>query len=152
MGSLARKQRRQIARRWAMAGITQETAGACVDAIRDNKEAVRKEAKGIAMATLTKYREKVKNNVYNEIIPMVQGDMIVLFLYCLHSRWGFGQKRLKDAASDLWDVVGEMQKERVNGDTLSECIKEETGLNLPEVFARLSNEARKENERRHGRN
>lgn len=76
-----------------MAGITQETAGACVDAIRDNKEAVRKEAKGIAMATLTKYRENVKNNVY----------------------------------------------------------KEETGLKLPEVFARLSNEARKENEKRHGR-
>ena len=147
MGSIARHQRREIARKWAMAGIPKEAAKECVNAIKDNKKAVREEAEVIARGALDKYRLKIKNNVYNDIIPRVQGDMICLFLYCLHSRWGFGQKRLKDAAADLWEVVGEMQKELVNGDTLSECIKEETGLNLPRVFAKLSNDARKENER-----
>lgn len=147
MGSIARKQRREIARKWAMAGISKETAEECVKACRENREEVREEAAKLATNAINHYRVKLQHQVNDDIIPKVQGDMICLFLYCLHSRWGFGQKRLKDAAADLWEVVGEMQKEQVSGDTLSECIKEETGLNLPRVFAELSNDARKENER-----
>ena len=148
MGSIARKQRREIARKWAMAGISQETAEECVKACRGNREEVKAEATKLATVALNNYRAKLQRDVNEEIIPRVQGDMICLFLYCLHSRWGFGAKRLKDAAADLWEVVGEMQREQVTGDTLAACIKDETGLKLQEVFAKLSNEARRENEKR----
>lgn len=148
MSSQLRRQRREVARKWAMAGISKETAEECVKACRGNREEVQEEAKKIATGALNRYRLKLQHQVNEDIIPKVQGDMICLFLYCLHSRWGFGAKRLKDAAADLWEVVGEMQTEQVTGDTLAECIKQETGLKLPEVFAKLSNEARKENERR----
>ena len=149
MGSIARKQRREIARKWAMSGISQETAEECVKACRGNREEVKAEATKLATVALNNYRAKLQRDVNEEIIPRVQGDMICLFLYCLHSRWGFGAKRLTDAASDLWEVVGEMQREKVTGDALSECIEAETGIHLPEVFARLSNEARKENANKH---
>ena len=148
MGSIARKQRREIARKWAMAGISKETAEECVKACRGNREEVREEATKLATVAINHYRAKLQRNVNEDIIPKVQGDMICVFLYCLHSRWGFGGKRLKDAAADLWEVVGEMQVEQVTGDTLAACIKDETGLKLQEVFAKLSNEARRENEKR----
>ena len=148
MGSIARRQRREIARKWAMAGVNKETAQECVEACRSNMAEVKNEATKIATVALNNYRLKLQRDVNEDIIPKVQGDMICVFLYCLHSRWGFGAKRLKDAAADLWEVVGEMQQERVTGDTLAACIKDETGLKLQEVFAKLSNEARKENEKR----
>lgn len=148
MGSIARRQRREIARKWAMTGVTKETAEECVKACRGNREEVKAEATKLATVALNNYRAKLQHQVNDDIIPKVQGDMICLFLYCLHSKWGFGAKRLKDAAADLWEVVGEMQHEQVTGDTLAACIKDETGLKLQEVFAKLSNEARKENERR----
>lgn len=148
MGSIARRQRREIARKWAMAGINKETAQECVEACRSNRAEVKNEATKIATVALNNYRLKLQRDVNEDIIPKVQGDMICVFLYCLHSRWGFGAKRLKDAAADLWEVVGEMQQEQVTGDTLAACIKDETGLKLQEVFAKLSNEARKENEKR----
>ena len=148
MGSIVRRQRREIARKWAMAGISKETAEECVKACRGNREEVRDEATKLATNAINHYCAKLQHQVNNAIIPKVQGDMICLFLYCLHSRWGFGAKRLQDAAADLWEVVGEMQVEQVTGDALAECIKQETGLKLQEVFAKLSNEARRENGKR----
>jgi hypothetical protein len=136
MGSFARKKRRQIARQWATSGETKKTAEEYINAIRDNKAAVKGEAKKIATDALGRYREKMQQDMRDSIIPRVQGDMIYLFLYCLYTKWGFDPEKLTEAAADLWAVIGEMQAAGVTGNALVACIKDETGLDVAEIFAR----------------
>lgn len=141
MSSLARRQRRQIARRWAMKGVTLDAAQQCVDAVKMNRQQVTEQAVKIAGGAFEKYRKDLKKQLDDDIVPHIQGDMICVFMYVLHEYYGFGAKRLEKAARELWDIVGEMQDTRSDGQVLADTLRDETGLDCKRLFDRLSAEA-----------
>lgn len=138
MSRFERRQRRQLARQWAASGTTLEAAQACINSLKASDQQLHDYATDVAYKACNKVRDKLQQHIADEVIPHVQGDMICLFLYVLHTTYGFGVKRLRDAATAMWEAVGEMQATQSDGQVLADTIKAETGLDLQKLFDELS--------------
>jgi len=127
MSSAFSKQKKNLRRKRA---ITNEQADRIVTAINKNAEVKRRE---IAAASVEAYR-LVKEKFEKEQKPFVQGEMLMLFLACMHCEFGYGKKRLTDLLHKLNEFGDIMRRDGVTPDDIHDMLKDECGFDVVAEF------------------
>ena len=146
MGSLARKQRREIQRKFATASISSEKADACIEAMKGVQNARQKEARAMEpMIT-----ERVMKHLKEKVIPDTQGQMVLMFLIFMHDRRGYGAKRLHNLVDEFNLYADDLSREKITRAQMREALAE-CGFDVDKEFSeaeRKSNEEAKRWNRR----
>ena len=124
---MSRQQRRQMARQLAKTGDVQGSIK-------------RMEARAHKVADETV--DKLRKGAVEQAKADMQGQMFVLFLAWAHMYKGYGKKRLEDMARSLNAFCNDMSMESTTVDDLFSVIENDTGINIKDLFKKLTEEER----------
>jgi hypothetical protein len=125
--AMSRQQRRQMARQLAKSGDVQRD-------IKRMEERAHEVADGVV--------DKLRKGAVEQAQADMQGQMFVLFLAWAHMYKGYGKKRLEDMARSLNAFCNDMTMESTTVDDLFSVIESDTGINIKDLFKRLTEEER----------
>jgi hypothetical protein len=125
--AMSRQQRRQMARQLAKTGDVQGSI-----------KAMEARAHKVADETV----DKLRKGAVEQAQADMQGQMFVLFLAWAHMYKGYGKKRLEDMARSLNAFCNDMTMENTTVDDLFSVIESDTGINIKDLFKRLTEEER----------
>lgn len=125
--AMSRQQRRAMARQLAKSGDVQRD-------IKRMEERAHEVADGVV--------DKLRKGAVEQAKADMQGQMFVLFLAWAHMYKGYGKKRLEDMARSLNAFCNDMSMESTTVDDLFNVIENDTGINIKDLFKRLTEEER----------
>ena len=143
MGSLARKQRREIQRKFATANLNNEKADACIAAMKGVQAVKENEIRAMKPEIAHRLEKRLKEKV----IPEAQGYMFLLFLFFMHERCGYGLKRLHDLTMEFNDFADVLTWENADRNQLTDALAE-CGYIVDKEFAEAEARSNKEQARR----
>lgn len=143
MGSLARKQRREIQRKFATANLNNEKADACIAAMKGVQAVKENEIR----AMKPEIAHQVEKRLKEKVIPEAQGYMFLLFLFFMHERRGYGLKRLHDLTMEFNDFADVLTWENADRNQLTDALAE-CGYIVDKEFAEAEARSNKEQARR----
>ena len=143
MGSLARKQRREIQRKFATANLNNEKADACIAAMKGVQAVKENEIR----AMKPEIAHQVEKRLKEKVIPEAQGYMFLLFLFFMHERRGYGLKRLHDLTMEFNDFADVLTWENADRNQLTDALAE-CGYIVDKEFAEAEARSNKEHARR----
>ena len=143
MGSLARKQRREIQRKFATANLNNEKADACIAAMKGVQAVKENEIR----AMNPEIAHQVEKRLKEKVIPEAQGYMFLLFLFFMHERRGYGLKRLHDLTMEFNDFADVLTWENADRNQLTDALAE-CGYIVDKEFAEAEARSNKEQARR----
>ena len=143
MGSLARKQRRESQRKFAMANLSNEKADACIAAMKGVQAVKENEIR----AMKPEIAQQVEKRLKEKVIPEAQGHMFLLFLFFMHEHRGYGLKRLHDLTMEFNDFADMLMWENADRNQLTDALAE-CGYIVDKEFAEAEARSNKEQARR----
>lgn len=133
--SAARKQLRKIRRRYAMKGITDETAQKTIDAINSVAEARREETRKIAPDIAENVLSQLKKEYLPDLRAKVSGEMLVLVLAFEHIDRHHTGAWLRKWIREFNTFADDMKRGKVEFSELEKILLDERKFDVAAEFA-----------------
>ena len=132
MSSAKRKMVRDMRRKMAMKGITDEKLENITKAVESQQDA---KYKAVEQTTRKALQDWEKNDK-PKIQAATRGDVLVRLVSYLHDSYGFGQKRLEKFFIGFLVYMNDIRLEKIKNADIMDAIKEETGFDTRKALGK----------------